>query len=58
LQYGIAQDSPILSLYYAVRLRDLVRRYAGSVWALHTTGTDLSVAAARRARMASWISGG
>ena len=34
LLYGVPEHSPRLDLYYAVRLRDLFRKYAASAWAL------------------------
>ncbi|TSA11708.1 MAG: hypothetical protein D4R74_12655 [Betaproteobacteria bacterium] len=58
LRYGVPERSARLGLFYAVRLRDLLRRYAASAWALNVSDPELAVAAARHARLASWIKGG
>jgi hypothetical protein len=58
LLYGVPEHSPRLGLYYAVRLRDLVRKYAASAWALNVSDPQLAATAARHARLAKWISGG
>jgi hypothetical protein len=55
--YGVPQQSARLSLYYAVRLKDLLRRYAASAWALTVSDPRLAAAAARHARLAKWIAG-
>jgi Uncharacterised nucleotidyltransferase len=58
LLYGVPEHSPRLGLYYAVRLRDLFRKYAGSAWALNVSDPRLAAVAARNARLARWITGG
>lgn len=58
LIYGVPERSARLSLYYAVRTRDLLRRYAASAWALNVSDPQLAAAAARHARLARWINGG
>lgn len=58
LLYGVPVDSPKLPLYYAVRLRDLARRYAASAWALYAGDPALAEVAARHLRLQRWISGG
>jgi len=45
--YGVPERSPQLGFYYAVRLRDLVRKYAASAWALNVSDAPL----------ARWVSG-
>ncbi len=58
LLYGVPEHSPRLGLYYAVRLRDLVRKYAASAWALNVSDPRLAAVASRHARLAKWIAGG
>lgn len=58
LLYGVPEHSPRLGLYYVVRLRDLMRKYAASAWALNVTDPRLAAVAARHARLTKWISGG
>ena len=58
LLYGVAADSPRLALFYAVRLRDLARRYAAGVWALNAGDPALAETAARHVRLQRWIMGG
>ena len=58
LLYGVPQHSARIGLYYAVRLRDLLRRYAASAWALKVSDPQLAAAAARHAGLAKWIAGG
>jgi hypothetical protein len=58
LLYGVPEHSPRLGLYYAVRLRDLIRRYAAGAWALNVSDPALAAMAARHARLAKWIAGG
>lgn len=58
LLYGVSEHSPRLDLYYAVRLRDLFRKYAASAWALNVSDPRLAATAARHARLAKWIAGG
>lgn len=53
--YGIPQHSARIALYYAVRLRDLVRTYAASAWAFSVSDPQLAATAARQARLAKWI---
>lgn len=55
LLYGVAENSPRLGLFYAVRLRDLVRRYASAGWRLMYADTAVKLAAARHARLARWL---
>jgi Uncharacterised nucleotidyltransferase len=55
LIYGVPESSARLALYYAVRLRDLLRRYAASAGALNVSGSQLAAAAASHARLARWI---
>ncbi len=56
LIYGIPERSAYLVLYYAIRLRDLVRTYAASAWAFSVSDPQLAATAARHARLARWIS--
>ena len=58
LLYGVPADSPRLPLYHAVRLRDLLRRYAAGAWALNAGDPALAEVAARHLRLQRWISGG
>ncbi len=58
LKYGVPQRSARLAFYYAARMRDLLRRYAASAWALNVSDPRLAAAAARHARLAKWIDGG
>ena len=55
LIYGIPQSSARLSLYYMVRISDLLRRYAASAWALGFSDPRLMVVAKRHARLTRWI---
>ena len=55
LIYGVPEHSARINLYYAVRLRDLVRRYAASVRELNISGPQLAATTARSARLARWI---
>lgn len=57
LRYGVPERSARLDLYYAVRMRDLLRKYAASAWAMNVTDPQLAAAAARHARLAKWIGG-
>jgi hypothetical protein len=57
LLYGVPADSPRLALYYAVRLRDLLRRYAAGAWALSAGDPAVAETAARHARLHRWITG-
>lgn len=58
LSYGVPERSARLPLYYVLRLRDLLRRYAASAWALSVSDPRLAAASARHARLASWIRSG
>lgn len=55
LLYGVAHDSPRLPFYYAVRMRDLARRYAAGAGALIARDPALAAVAARHARLQRWI---
>ncbi len=55
LIYGIPEQSARIGLYYAVRLRDLVRTYAASAWAFSVLDPKLAETAARHARLSKWI---
>lgn len=57
LIYGVPEHSARINLYYAVRLRDLVRRYAASARELNTSGPQLTATTARSARLARWVNG-
>lgn len=57
LIYGVPERSAWIKLYYVLRLRDLVRRYASSAWEMNDFGADLAAAAARKVRLERWISG-
>jgi hypothetical protein len=57
LLYGVPADSSRLPLYYALRLRDLLRRYAAGVWALIAGDPAVAKTAARHARLQRWIAG-
>ena len=58
LAYGIPVRSPALPLWYALRLRDLVRKYAVSAWTMTVADPRLTAAAARHVRLARWVSSG
>jgi len=53
--YRMPQSSVRLSFYYAVRIGDLLRKYAGSAWALKVSNPELAAVATRHARLARWI---
>jgi hypothetical protein len=55
LLYGVPEDSPTLPFYYALRLRDLVRRYATGMWALGIGNPAAAAAARRHSRLRRWI---
>jgi hypothetical protein len=57
LIYGVPEHSAHIILYYAVRLRDLVRRYVPSARAFYVSGPHLAATTARNARLARWING-
>lgn len=57
LKYGVPLGSPRLFLYYAVRLRDLVRQYAARAWAIQASGPEARDAFARHARLMRWLAG-
>lgn len=58
LLYGVPAHSPRLPLYYARRLRDLLRRYAAGAWALSAGDPAVAEAAARHVRLRRWIMDG
>ena len=58
LTYDVPQNSARIGLYHAVRLKDLLRRYAASAWALKVSDPQLAAAAARHSRLARWVTGG
>ncbi len=55
LIYGVPQGSLRIPLFYAIRVRDLLRRYAVSAWALNVSDPQLAASAARHARLARWL---
>ena len=55
LIYGIPEHSARINLYYAVRLRDLLRSYAAIAWAFSVSDPQVAATAARHARLARWI---
>lgn len=57
LIYGIPEHSARIALYYALRLRDLVRTYAASAWAFSVSDPKVAAAVARHARLAKWVNG-
>ena len=57
LKYGVPEGSARLALYYAVRLRDLVRQYAARAWRIHFSDPQFRAAVARHARLATWLAG-
>lgn len=57
LIYGVPEHSARIILYYLVRLRDLIRKYAASAWALSVSDPQLSAIASRHVRLAKWIAG-
>jgi hypothetical protein len=57
LRYGVPERSVRLNLFYAVRMRDLLRKYAASAWALNVSDPQLAAAASRHARLVQWING-
>ena len=57
LIYGVPEHSARLACYYAVRVADLLRRYAAGAWALNVSDPELAAAAARQARLARWVDG-
>jgi hypothetical protein len=58
LLYDVPAESVRLPLYYALRLRDLARRYAASARALIAGDPALAESHARHARLQRWIRGG
>jgi hypothetical protein len=58
LLYGIPADSLRLPLYYTLRLRDLLRRYATGAWALAAGDPAVALGAARHVRLQRWVTGG
>lgn len=57
LLYGVAETSPRLTMFYAVRLKDLLRRYAFAALTLGFADGGAKLAAVRHARLESWING-
>jgi len=57
LKYGVPEGSPRLNLYYAVRLRDLVRQYAARAWTTQVSDPQFRETVARHERLAGWIAG-
>lgn len=57
LLYGIPERSLRLPLWYAVRLRDLLRNYVPSVWAMEIADPRIAALAARQVRLAKWVAG-
>lgn len=57
LAYGLAERSPRLPFYYAVRAKDLFRRYAPAAWRLFVSDRELRQTAGRHVRLANWING-
>jgi hypothetical protein len=55
LLYGVPADSPRLPLFYALRLRDLLSRYASGAWALNAGDPALAEVAARHTRLTRWL---
>ena len=55
LIYGVPERAARINFYYAVRLRDLVRRYAASARELDLSAPLRAATAARHARLAKWI---
>jgi hypothetical protein len=56
LLYGVPTHSARLGFYYAVRLRDLIRKYALVAWSLNVSDAKLAAVTARAARLAKWVS--
>lgn len=57
LLYGIPERSLRLPLWYAVRLRDLLRTYVPRVWAMEIADPRIASLAERQGRLARWIAG-
>ena len=57
LKYGVPLRSPRLSLFYAVRLRDLVRQYAARAWTTQVSDPQFRETVARHARLGAWLAG-
>jgi len=57
LLYGVPAESARLPLCYALRLRDLLRRYTSGAWALTAGDPAVAQTAARHVRLQRWISG-
>lgn len=53
--YGVSEHSVRINLFYAIRLRDLIRRYAASARELKLSGPQLAASAARNARLEHWL---
>ena len=54
--YGIPDQRARILPFYAIRLLDLLRNYAGSAWALVTDRSRLAGTSARNERLAIWLS--
>jgi hypothetical protein len=57
MRYGVPPESARLTLYYALRLKDLLCRYAAIAWASNASDPALAEATARHARLARWMAG-
>jgi hypothetical protein len=55
LLYGVPENAAHLPLFYVLRLRDLMRRYAANTWRLKVADSALAAAVARHARLSQWI---
>jgi hypothetical protein len=55
LLYGVPAESARLPIYYALRLRDLLRVYAAGAWALTAGDPAVAETAARHVRLQRWI---
>ena len=53
--YRVSEGSARIGLFYAVRLRDLLRRYAANLREMNAHGAHLAESTARQARLARWI---
>ena len=55
-QYSISPDSPIIYLYYLVRLKDLLARYGLKAWQLQQGDHRLTQLAGRTRDLSEWLS--
>ena len=53
--YRVSEGSARIGLFYAVRLRDLLRRYAANLREMNAHGAHLAESTARQALLARWI---